>query len=350
MSRINDKNRTVPPQTPKQEQPTSAPAAAKNTVRAGNEPKRTASTHDKDGFERRGKPGRGHIDNDGFVIPNKDGKVAGTGVPASTKVDVKYFGGGVLDHPVVSNVYVGDYFKTAQGQKDVQHNDAFTKDFVQNKDYNSIWHQYGVSTGTTEQSHVLGGKFSATAVITQKQVESMLQKALADGTVEPGPQSLFNFVLPPGATLKMDDGSSSKQGLGGFHSSIHTPDGKEVFYSAIAYSKGNNGIDFTHGNAEDNVSITESHEISEAVTDPHVQDAIDHNDNGELGWMDMKNGEVGDIEVNDAPPGTPLSSMYDRMDGYAVQKMWSQKDGTNETQARKPGPVEPLPKPPSGKV
>lgn len=143
----------------------------------------------------------------------------------------------------------------------------------------------------------------------------------------------------------MDDGSSSKQGLGGFHSSIHTPDGKEVFYSAIAYSKGNNGIDFTGGNAQDNISITESHEYAEAVTDPHVQDAIDHNNDGELGWMDMNNGEIGDIEVNDAPPGTPLSTMYGRMDGYAVQKIWSQKDNTNEIKAKNPGPVEPLPTP-----
>jgi hypothetical protein len=172
-----------------------------------------------------------------------------------------------------------------------------------------------------------------------------LQKAVADGTVKPGAQSVYNFVLPPGATLKMDDGSSSKQGLGGFHSSIKTPDGKEVFYSAIAYSQGKNGIDFTKGNAQDNISITESHEIAEAATDPHVQDAVDTNDNSKLGWMDMSNGEVGDIEVNDAAPGTPLSTMFDRMDGFAVQKIWSQKDGQNEIKAVKPGPVEPLPTP-----
>jgi hypothetical protein len=338
-------NSFVAPQPRTLDQSAGAPAQRQSSGRTGNALRSAAPLFQRDSFDRPAKATRGHIDNDGFVIPNKGGKVAGAGVPASSNVNVKYFGGGVLDKPVVTNMYIGDYFKTAQGQKDVAHNDAFMKDFVQNKDYNSIWHQYGVDTGSTEASHVLGGNIKSNAVITQKQIEGMLQKAIADGTVKPSAQSIFNFVLPPGATLKMDDGSSSKQGLGGFHSSIHTPDGKEVFYAANAYSQGRNGIDFTNGNAQDNISIVESHEISEAATDPHVQDAIDHNNNGELGWMDMNNGEIGDIEVNDAPPGTPLSSMYDRMDGYAVQKMWSQKDNTNEIKAKNPGPVEKLPKP-----
>lgn len=344
-------NSFVVPTTTKQGQPVTTRTAepTRNTAKGATPLFR------EDGFERTSskrasskrehEPEHGHIDNDGFVIKNKNGKVAGAGVPASTNIDTKYFGGGVLNKPEVTNMYIGDYFNTAQGQKDVQHNDAFMKDYVQNKDTVGIWHQYGVDAGTTQASHVLPGAIKSNAVITQKQIESMLQKAVADGTVKPGAQSIYNFVLPPGATLKMDDGSSSKQGLGGFHSSIHTPDGKEVFFSAIAYSKGKNGIDFTNGNAQDNISITESHEITEAVTDPHVQDAIDDNNDAELGWMDMNNGEVGDIEVNDAPPGTPLSTMFGRMDGYAVQKIWSQKDNTNETQAKNPGPLEKLPKP-----
>jgi hypothetical protein len=147
-------------------------------------------------------------------------------------------------------------------------------------------------------------------------------------------------VLPPGAVLETSDGTTSKMGLGGFHGSVQV-NGKTVYYSAIAYSKGNNGIDFTHGNALDNVSITESHEISEAATDPNVQKAIDTNNMKYLGWMDMNNGEIGDVEVNDAAPGTPLSTMYGRMDGYAVQKIWSQVDKTNEIKAKHPGAVVP---------
>jgi hypothetical protein len=241
-------------------------------------------------------------------------------------------------------MYIGSYFTTTAGKADVKHNDAAVADIITNKDFTSVWHQYGVDQGTSKPSVSLGGTYKSNAVITQKQIETMLAKAVANGTVKPGAQSIYNFVLPPGATLKMDDGTTSKQGLGGFHSSIKVG-GKDVYYSAIAYSKGNNGIDFTNGNAQDNISITESHEISEASTDPNVQDASNDNNDAELGWMDLQNGEIGDLEVNDAPPGTPLSTMFGRVYGYAVQKIWSQKDGTNEIKAKNPGPVEPLPTP-----
>jgi hypothetical protein len=43
--------------------------------------------------------------------------------------------------------------------------------------------------------------------------------------------------------------------------------------------------------------------------------------------------------------------MYGDMDGWYVQKLWSQKDGQNETAPKSNGPVQPLPKPappPSG--
>ena len=46
-----------------------------------------------------------------------------------------------------------------------------------------------------------------------------------------------------------------------------------------------NGIDFT-GTPIDNITITESHEITEAVTDPDVGLAIETGDPHFLGWYD----------------------------------------------------------------
>jgi hypothetical protein len=262
---------------------------------------------------------------------------------------MQYFGGGVLNHTDVTNMYLGDYFATSAGSADAKKNDAFMSDLVQNKNMVGLWNQYGVGAGTTEGSVKLGGSYKSGQKITQGQIETMLQQAISSGKVNPGDQSIYNFVLPPGAVLATSDGTTSTQGLGGFHGSIHTPDGKEVFYSANAFSHGSNGIDFTgKGDGIDNVTITESHEISEAVTDPHVQDAIDTNDYGKLGWMDVttNSGEIGDVEVNDASPGTPLDRMYGSMDGFYVQKIWSQKDGQNETSAvNASGGISSLPKP-----
>lgn len=281
---------------------------------------------------------------DGFVLPSRAGKTANQPSISGTP-HLNYYGGGVLDHSEVTNMYIGDYFNTAAGQKDVAHNDAAVADLQTNKNFGSVLAQYGVGAGTVGQSQVLGGTYKSGQHITQAQIEGMLQQAVASGQVKPGAQSLYNFVLPPNAVLQTSDGSTSLKGVGGFHGSIHTPDGQTVYYSAIAYSKGSNGIDFTKGNAQDNISITESHEIAEADTDPNVEDAANSNDWSKLSWYDDQNGEIGDIEVNDAPPGTPLSTMYSREDGYAFQKIWSNVDGTNETKAKHPGDVQPLPTP-----
>lgn len=290
----------------------------------------------------------GRIDNDGMVVPNADGKKtdaypAGSAPSGSSSpTDVKYYGGKVLKNFDVQNVYYGSYWNTAQGKADAQYNDGFMKDLVKNKDVGSIWHQYGVASGTTESSTVASKSVRSGQTVSQRSIESLVKK-LAANDPNAGNNKIFNVVLPPDAVLSQG-GATSKQGLGGYHGSV-TVNGKQVYYSAICYSKGSNGIDFTHGNSRDNISITESHEISEAVTDPDVEVASKTNNWGALGWMDPKNGEIGDMEVNDAAPGTPLSTMYGRTDGYAVQKIWSQEDGTNEIRAKHPGAVQPLPTP-----
>ena len=63
-----------------------------------------------------------------------------------------------------------------------------------------------------------------------------------------------------------------------------------------------------------------SHEWSEVVTDPDVN-------NGVLGWYDERLGEVGDIPIN---LGMPISKVFGRVHGFAVQKEWSNKDGRSE--------------------
>jgi hypothetical protein len=292
-----------------------------------------------DVFERGAKAAKhAKIENDGFVVHAQGGKTTGSATGSASSTDVTFHGGKVLTNFDVQNVYYGSYWGTSQGKADASHNDAFMSDLVKNKSYGSVWHQYGVDSGTTDASTTVSKSVKSGQTVSQKTIESLV-KNMAANDPNAGNNKIYNIVLPPDAVLSQG-GATSKQGLGGYHGSV-TVNGKTVYYSAIAYSKGSNGIDFTGGNAQDNISITESHEISEAVTDPDVEIASKTNDMSKLGWMDMNNGEIGDIEVNDAAPGTPLSSMYGSMDGYAVQKIWSQKDGTNEISAKNPGPVQP---------
>src|SRR4051794_12540498 len=72
-----------------------------------------------------------------FVDPRKSPKGApalgGTSAPGAAAAQsphtATYHGGPVLKNPVYVPIYLGKYFTTAAGKKDVAHNDAFAKEF-----------------------------------------------------------------------------------------------------------------------------------------------------------------------------------------------------------------------------
>lgn len=239
---------------------------------------------------------------------------------ATSGPDLVNHGGKVLDKMNVAPIYYGSYWGTAAGKADAQYLDGFAKDILHSK-YMSVLGQYGAGGGDLLGSDTVAKK--APKTFTEKTIQSIVKAQLKSGAVkqEDG-ETVYTVYLPPGAVLKAPDGSTSKQGLGGYHGSFDY-NGKKVYYAAICYSQGSNGIDFD-GKARDNVSITASHELSEAATDPDVN-------NGTLGWYDDQYGEIGDIPIN---MGTPLAQVYGRVDGYAVQKEWSNKDGVAETAAK----------------
>ena len=56
------------------------------------------------------------------------GEETRNGVPPAMP-HLTYRGGAVLDHAVLNSVYLGDYWKSAPGQSDQQHLDAFAQEF-----------------------------------------------------------------------------------------------------------------------------------------------------------------------------------------------------------------------------
>jgi hypothetical protein len=115
-------------------------------------------------------------------------------------------------------------------------------------------------------------------------------------------------------------------GMGGYHYSFTTKNGQKVYYAAVVYAEGTNGIDFT-GDPLKNMSIAATHEWFEAVTDPDVN-------NGRLGWYDQQYGEVGDIPITTSPA---LKDSFGTIGGFTVQKEWSNRDGRSEiTPKRRP--------------
>jgi hypothetical protein len=265
-----------------------------------------------------------------------------------------FHGGKVLASPDVVPVYVGDYWPTLPGKRDRARNDAAMAALVKDPGQTALWQEYGGGPGTTSPSKVLAGVEGER--FTKEDVEALVAGELRKGHFDiSDPERVFTLVLPPGAVLE-DGGASSEHGLGGFHGKVETTDGRAAYYAVVVYSErtaaGVNGIDFT-GKPIDNVTITESHEITEVVTDPDVGQAIETGDPRFLAWYDdttpilrrdgsavlddwgrpmRGKGEIGDIPILNAEleGDEDLSSAWGRVDGFAFQTEWSNQDGKAE--------------------
>jgi hypothetical protein len=134
------------------------------------------------------------------------------------------------------------------------------------------------------------------------------------------------------AAREKDEADDSLNGLGGYHGSIHAKHGSKsdtVYYAVGVYSEGDNGI-VAFDQPWKSICATFYHELSEARTDPDVEDAIRAGDNADansfLGWYSPKGGEIGDIPMEEA--GAHLNSVMKEVPltngGTApIQLMWS---------------------------
>jgi hypothetical protein len=241
--------------------------------------------------------------------------------PTSYRPNLTYHGGYLLQDPTIYNIYVGNFFNTANGQQEIQYNDGFAQEFDTGSSSTfQVLNQYNVGTSTFGGSTVIGGN---PTTVTEADVQNYIKQALASGALPANPQGIYNVVLPPGTVLLLGI-DTSETGLGGFHGSFAN-DGTPVYFSVIAYSQGKNGIDFT-GDPGENITITESHEWAETMTDPDVNSKIPGHT--ALGWYADSNTsavgrEIGDLAMDEIP----LHSVYQPDSaGYMEQLMWSNRD------------------------
>jgi hypothetical protein len=288
-----------------------------------------------------------------------------TSSPGAASTDVEtghltFHGGKVLRSPDVTPVYVGAYWQTQAGKQDRARNDAAMAALVRDPGQTGIWKEYGSGPGTTSPSRILPSV--SRSDFSKEDVETLVKAQIRSGAFDTSdPERIFTLVLPPGVRLH-DGEATSDSGLGGFHGNVTGNDRRPVYYAVVVYSQrtssGANGIDFT-GKPIDNVTITESHEITEAVTDPDVGLAIESGDPRLLGWYDdttpvrrrdgtavldgmgrpmRGKGEIGDIPVLNAEleGDTTLKTVWGRRDGFAFQTEWSNRDGKAELEPADP--------------
>ena len=132
-------------------------------------------------------------------------------------------------------------------------------------------------------------------------VDSDIQQMLSDGISnstfpQPTPNMLYFVYLPKGTTVTQG-GASSCQTFCGYHDTING----QIFYAVMPYPD----CAGCTGNLSvfDALTVTSSHELCEAVTDPIPGQ----------GWYDQNKGEIGDI----------CAWQFKQIGNYTVQMEWS---------------------------
>jgi hypothetical protein len=216
------------------------------------------------------------------------------------------------------NVYVGG--KQAWAESDRKNIDWALNAAMTDPYLNHVLMQYFNDqpiTASYKGSFLLDG-YRPTRV-TQANVKELTRNLYSQGAFKsyPSGSTIVNFMLPSGVILADPDAaqqaaavdsrvipheeeSSSLEGLGGYHGSIHVGN-DTMYYSIGVYSERrsngwSNGIPVFDQNWK-NVVATFYHELQEARTDPDVDDAIATGQERYIGWTSDSGEEVGDSPV-----------------------------------------------------
>jgi hypothetical protein len=270
-------------------------------------------------------------------------EVIAPGLTPTPVHDLIFHGGRTIADLVFTNLYVGGSggWKTS----DRENIDKGLAAAMSDVNLNNVMTQYypsGKITSRFRPSQVLEGP--RPAVVSQGDVESLVKQLFMTGKLTDFDlaSSVFNFMLPSGTILNTDtattgaiasqvgkhmaqkqrilpeDEEDSTQGLGGYHGSVHVgagDDAKVIYYAVGVFSETSpdgtvNGIP-VFDQPWKNVVATFYHELSEARTDPDVEDAIRGGDDPNaikfLGWTSKQGEECGDFPVFEA---NPLSQVF----------------------------------------
>jgi hypothetical protein len=273
--------------------------------------------------------------------PPPDAEVIAPGFQPRPALDLHDRGGKIIRDLVYTNFFVGGAAWDPQDRLTI---DTNLSKAMADQGLNNVLIQYfrgapNISS-TFRPSTLLPG--NAPGTISQPEVENLLRQLHAAGTLNGFDfgNTLFNFILPHGTVLTVDDGSgdqdkpeghaesggeteekaSSLEGLGGFHGSTRVGHTK-LYYAVGVFSEGDNGI-VAFNQPWKNVVATFYHELVEARTDADVED-------DQVAWVNNERPgeEIGDIPMTLA--GANLGKVMKEVplaDGSGtvpIQLMWS---------------------------
>jgi hypothetical protein len=252
--------------------------------------------------------------------PSQVGRQIAPGFTARPALDLRRFSGKITPALSYLNVYLGSARWQASDQQNI---DVALSGAMSDPGLNNVLRQY---FDGAIGANFLGRKTSDVAVpatFTRDDVSATLD-ALLDARQLGGidlSTTVICLLLPPGVILDTtaaggvghedgggklgdkDDKDSSLDGLGGYHGSHQAPDGSTIYFAAAVFSEiangRRNGIPVFEESWK-NVVATLYHELTEARTDPDVEEVNRTGQEALLGWYSQEGGEIGDIPINEA--------------------------------------------------
>jgi hypothetical protein len=289
----------------------------------------------------------------------RTGRVIAPGFNPTPEHDLIFHGGKIIPDLVFTNLYIDNWDANDSNSIDTALQAAMSA-----PDLNIIVSQYFnhiTITSAFKASQKQSVGLSQGDTFSQGDTEQLIQDLHSKGVFDEFNLSttIFNLMLPRGVILTddpdprresatkgsrqkaqrkrtqesatktyrvvrtepdLEEASSSLEGLGGYHGSVHIESGSDTVYYAIGvYSEQQddgtvNGIP-VFDKPWKNVVATFYHELNEARTDPDVEDAIRAGNtpdaNRFLGWVSAQGEECGDFPVFEAHP---LSRVFQEID------------------------------------
>jgi hypothetical protein len=230
---------------------------------------------------------------------------------------VAYHGGTLLPHVEMQGMYLGtDWYYNRTYYNQTAQFESFNR-FLPQSSYMDLLTQlgYGVGRGSTSPGTIDLLSLNKNYYLTDSTIRSEIQRFINTGSLQqPDANRLYVIYVEPGVAIlnDHDNNSTSIRDFAGYHGAFagHTAGGyaADIHYAVIAYAGGFNTV-FPGLTPYGSMTLTASHEIAEAATDPNVNYRA-------LSWYDnYYGGEIGDINRYEA-----------LLNGYAVQSIINKYD------------------------
>lgn len=239
---------------------------------------------------------------------------------------VTYQGGPLIDHAAVEAIYLGQAWTSdAALAQNADRLDQFLGNLTQST-FMDMLAEYGTSQGGAIGRGQFTGRLNVAqddwtgGVLTDATIQHRLNSEIVSRAIPaPNGNQLLMVFTPPNVSITQGGLSSDGRPLGfaGYHSHFVDAQGATVYYAVIPNPAGNDRV--PRLSADDQQTVSASHELAEAVTDP----------TGNSWWDDSGDTYTG-LEIADfANPSTDV--VY--LGPYAVEKVWSNRLGGLEAPA-----------------